>query len=249
MKLILRGHIRNSFTNDTLKNLFASLLDKIPNIKVYVHSWNVVQSSLSWRGMEEDRTEVTPDMVAEYLDVGENLRRVVVEDDRNVRVPGRATGTVASTPCPIKGYKLMFYGMMRGSELVLEDSDPEELVVQTRFDMLSNWVRMNPERMLDFMDARPGEGEPIRFLIRPGENERDRRLRLDRWMRHGSEYEPHWTVGVENTFMATAGNMNRFLSHMYNRFDEVEAKYKRANHQEWLPMFEAFDPCWLSRPS
>ena len=211
MNLIIRGHIRNSFESSDFRGLVRSIVDKVPSIKVYVHSWNVVQSSLSWRGMEEDRTEVTPDMVAEYLDVGESLRRIVVEDDRNVRVPGRVTRTVASTPCPIKGYKLMFYGMMRGSELVLEDSDPEDLVVQTRFDILSGWAKMSKERILDFMDARPGEGEPIRFLIRPGENDRDRKLRLDRWRRHGSEYEPHWTLGIENVFMATAGNMNRFL--------------------------------------
>lgn len=249
MNLIIRGHIRNSFESSDFRGLVRSIVNKVPGIRIYVHSWNVVQSSLSWRGMEEDRTEVTPEMIVEYLDVGENLRRVVVEDDRNVRVPGRVTGTVASTPCPTKGYKLMFYGMMRGSELVLEDSDPEEMVVQTRFDILSGWAKMSKERILEFMDFRPGEGEPIRFLIRPGENDRDRKLRLDRWRRHGSEYEPHWTLGVENTFMATARNMNVFLSHMYSRFDEVEAKYKRANHQEWLPMFEAFDPCWLSRPS
>lgn len=246
MNLILRGHIRNSFEDDALKNLFASILDKVPNVKVYVHSWDVIQSSLSWRRMEENATKVTSEMIRDYLRIGANLRKVVVEDDREVNVPGRVTGTVASTPCPIKGYKLMFYGMMRGSELVLEDSDPGELVVQTRFDMLSNWVRMPARRILDFLDARPGEKEPIRFLIRPGENERDRILRLDRWIRHGSEYEPHWTVGVENTFMATARNMNRFLAHMYLNFDKVEAKYSRANHQEWLPMFEAFDPCWVS---
>lgn len=249
MKLILRGHIRKSFKDSALKKLVHSILEHIPDIGIYIHSWNVVQSSLSWRRMEEDRTEVTTEMIAEYLGIGENLQRIVVEDDSGVVIPGRTEGTVASTPCPIRGYKLMFYGMMRGSEMVLEDSEPDELVVQTRFDILSGWARMTKERIVDFLEARPDNGEPIRFLIRPGENERDRRLRLDRWRRHGSEYEQHWTVGVENTFMATASNMNRFLSHMYYKFDEVESKYKRANHQEWLPMFEAFDPCWLNGPS
>jgi hypothetical protein len=248
MNLILRGHIRNSFENSALHDLMLSVVAKVPDIKVYVHSWNVVQSSASWRGMEENKNKVTPEIISDYLGIGKNLRSVVVEDDGDVCVPGRVTGTVASTPCPIKGYKMMFYGMMRGSELVLEDSDPEELVVQTRFDMLSNWIRMSPERIVDFLDARPGEGEPIRFLIRPGENGRERELRLDRWKRHGSEYEPHWTAGVDNTFMATVKNMNRLLTHMYRRFDEVEAKYKRTNHQEWLLMFESFDPCWLSQP-
>lgn len=225
-----------------------SILEKVPNIKVYVHSWNVVQSSVSWRKMDDDRTEVNQEMIVDYLGIDSNLKKVVVEDDRNVQVPGRVMGTVASTPCPIKGYKLMFYGMMKGSEMVLEDSEDEDLVVQTRFDILSNWSRQNPARVLDFFNARPGPGEPIRFLIRPGDNERDRYLRFDRWTRHGSEYEPHWTCGVENTFMATAINMNKFLSHMYHNFDLVNEKYKKSNHQEWLPMFEAFDPVWIKKP-
>lgn len=249
MNLLLRGHIRNSFENTALRELVKNIVSKIPGIKVYAHSWNVKQSSLSWRKIHDDTTEITPQIISDYLDIGPNLVKVVVEDDRKIIVAGRVTGTVASTPCPIKGYKLMFYGMMRASELALERSEPEELAIQTRFDMLSNWVRMSSSRILDFLDARPGEDEPIRFLIRPGENKRERSLRLDRWMRHGSEYEPHWTVGIENTFMATTRNMNRFLTHMYQNFDEADAKYKGANHQEWLPMFEAFNPSWLSLPS
>jgi hypothetical protein len=248
MNLILRGHIRNSFENSDLHDLMLSIVAKVPDIKVYVHSWNVVQSPMSWRGMEENRNKVTPEIISDYLGIGQNLRRVVVEDDGEVVVPGRVAGTVATTPCPIKGYKLMFYGMMRGSELVLEDSDPEELVVQTRFDVLSNWIRTPPERIVEFLDAKPEEGEPIRFLIRPGENGVERELRLNRWRRYGPEYEPHWTAGVDNIFMATVKNMNRLLTHMYRRFDEVEAKHKRVRHQEWLLMFEAFDPRWLTQP-
>lgn len=249
MNLIIRGHIRNSFENGALRDLVSSVAAKIPEIRVYVHSWDVVQSSVSWRGMKEDRTEVTPEMIAEYFGIGDCLKKVVVENDTDVSLTGRLDGNVASTPCPIRGYKLMTYGMMKASEMVLKDSRPDDLVIQTRFDMLSNWVRTPPNKMLDFLDARPGDDEPIRFLIRPGENERERSLRFDRWIRHGSEYEPHWTVGVENTFMATAKNMNAFLSHMHANFDDVEAKYKRANHQEWIMMFEAFEPGWLNQSS
>ena len=195
--------------------------------------------------MHEDKTFVSEKMIREYLGCADNLVRVSVEDDRFVSVPGRVEGTVASTPCPIKGYKLMFYGMLKGSEYVMEDEGEGEIALQTRFDILSGWAKMDAKRILDFLDDGPSEDEPIRFLIRPGGKKLERDLRFDRWLKYGPEYEPHWTLGVENIFSAKAENMHSFLNHMYNNFDEIESRYKRFKHQEWLPMFEAFGGRWI----
>lgn len=246
MRLIIRGHVRNSLGDARLRDLVWSLIGRRPEIRIYVHSWNTVQSSLSWRKMHEDNTSVSEEMIFEYLDCADNLVRIEVEDDRLVSIPGRVDGTVASTPCPIKGYKLMFYGMLKGSEYVMEDGGRGDIALQTRFDILSGWARMDAKRILDFLDDIPSEDEPIRFLIRPGTNKLERDLRFDRWLRYGAEYEPHWTLGVENVFSAKAEDMNGFLKHMYENFDEIESRYKGFNHQEWIPMFEAFGGRWIS---
>jgi hypothetical protein len=197
--------------------------------------------------MPDDISVVDEKQIVEYLrDAADNISKIVIEDDSNVAVPGRVSGTVASTPCPTKGYKLMFYGMMRGAEMVAEERGGDEHVIQTRFDILSNFAKMDHERIMRFLDQRPSEDEPIRFLIRPGDNKTERELRFDRWRRHGSEYEPHWTLGVENIFSANVTNMKKFLSHMYLNFDSINDRYIKSNHQEWLPMFEAFNPEWVA---
>jgi hypothetical protein len=245
MNLIIRGHVRDSFKDNRLHDLLCSALQLRPELKVFVHAWNVKQTSLSWRKMKDDLSSVNEHIIREYFDDHICIKKIMIEDDTNVNLLGRVNGTVASTSCPIKGYKLMFYGMLKGSEMVSENSKPEEITIQTRFDILSNWVRADSDSILNFFKEVPSSEEPIRFMIRPGRNKRERDLRFDRWMKYGPEYERHWTCGVENIFMATVKNMKDFLDHMYINFDSINEKYSRFNHQEWLPMFEAFNPIWV----
>ena len=248
MNLIIRGHIRNALKSNSLYRLVREISAQWP-IKIYIHTWNVAQTSLSWRQMRDDSTIVSETMVINYFrELSGLIDTVIVEDDKNVCLEGDVKGKIASTPCPVKGYKYMFYGMMRAAEAVAEKAAPDELVVQTRFDVYSNWVSFSNKQILQFMSQKPAEWERIRFLVRPGESREELENRLERWKRWGAEYEPHWTVGIDNTYMARVADMRDFLQHMFHNLDRINAKYPKVQHQEWLTAFEAFNPEWM-KPS
>jgi hypothetical protein len=222
MNLILRGHIRNSFSNDSLNRLVFEISKK-HKLDIYVHTWSVLQSSRSWRHIPDDERAVDESMVLDYFDgLGVSIRRVIIEDESEVELKGRLDGTVGHTPCPIKGYKYMFHGMLKAAECVLEDAGPEDLVVQTRFDVLSNWGRFGADRIVSFMDVKPSKR--IQFIM--------------------EEVADESTVGVDNIYMAKALDMHNFLKHMLDDLDEIDLKHKSTRHmghQEWLTMFEAVD--------
>lgn len=59
MILILRGHIRDSFNNTNLYDLVKDIVNIEPNIKIYIHTWNIFANSLSWRPYKANEREIT----------------------------------------------------------------------------------------------------------------------------------------------------------------------------------------------
>lgn len=220
MNLIIRGHIRNAFDNRNLYELIRDISSKM-DLKIFVHSWSVVQTRTSWRYIPENKSPVDEDTVRSYFaDLSHLVSSVIVDDEGSVPISGRKHGTIGHTPCPVLGYKYMFYGMLRAAEHVVASVPAEELVTQTRFDVMSNWGRFGRDQIVDFMLRKPTKR--IQFIVEEAYNES--------------------TVGIDNIYMANARDMHDFLKHMYINLDEIDEANKRERHmghQEWLTMFEA----------
>lgn len=220
MNLILRGHIRNAFGDRGLYDLVRRA-SEVTDLKIFAHTWNVMQTGLSWRRVPEDRSEVKDVTVLDYFsDLSPLFKHIIVEDDRDVPLKGRTEGSVGHTPCPIRAYKYMFHGMSRISEYVYLNSEPEEVTVQTRFDVLSNWRRFNSQEILEFIVRKPAKR--IQFMMEELYNES--------------------TVGIDNIYMASAKDMHEFIRHMRDNLDEIDERHRSARHmghQEWITMFEA----------
>lgn len=218
--LIIRGHIRNAFGNRDLYDLVREISDRA-DISVFIHTWSVFQTSASWRRMPDDHNPVDEDQVRSYFsDLSPLIKKVMVDDEKKVELSGRLHGTIGHTPCPVAGYKYMFYGMLRAAEYVASVKPPEDLVVQTRFDVMSNWRRFSRGQIVDFVFRKPSKR--IQFIVEEAYNES--------------------TVGIDNIYMANAKDMYEFIRHMYLNLDEVDEANKASRHmghQEWLTMFEA----------
>jgi hypothetical protein len=245
MKLIMRGHIRDSFENSRLRNFIKKLGESF-GLRVVIHTWNIRRNSLSWRTMGEDTRPVDESIIMDYFGESAGLvDAVMVDDDSKISLPGSLEGVVSMSWAPVRGYKLMFYGMMRAAEAAVGIYGRDETVVQMRFDAFSNWVNASQKQVQEFMASEPSDWERIRFMIRPADSPEELSSRFYRWMKYGAEYEPHWTVGIDNIYMAKAGDMLDFQRHMYFNFDNINKKYRGFVHQEWLAMFEAFNPEWV----
>lgn len=135
MILILRGHIRNGMDNSRLLNSVKAIIAKFPDIRIYIHTWNVVSSSISWRRIAENNTKVTSEYILDYFkDVRENIRHIEIDDDASIELIGTTDGKIGGAPKI--GYKRMWYGKYKILNIIKsETSDPNELVINTRFDI------------------------------------------------------------------------------------------------------------------
>ena len=219
LNLIIRGHVRSSFGDERLKGLVSGMLDRF-DAKIYVQTWNVLQSNLSWRKVESIEEEVTEDRIRDYFGT-ESVKSIRILDDSKIVHHGNTTGNIGRTPCPVLAWKNMYYGKFVASKSVLEREGPDGVTLQMRFDILSN-------------PFSPPEAELIEFVERDYEllekrlvgDERLRFLRMRCFM------------GVDNTYMATAGDMHRFISYMYYDMDRILHFHRRTIHQEHIAFHE-----------
>lgn len=219
LNLIVRGHIRSSFNDAKLK----CLLDELGlnfDLRAYVQTWSVFQNSLSWRKVEDIPTKVTEEAVRSYF--GEiDVRRVRIIDDSKITHIGNTEGTIGRTPCPVRAWKNMYYGMMSASSTVLASEDPSSISVQMRFDILSNPFSPSMQEIVEFVKR---DYEVLSSGDQP--NERMRFLRMRCFM------------GVDNIYMSTNEDLNRFISYMYYDMDRVLHLHRRTVHQEHIAFHE-----------
>lgn len=143
MIILLRGHIRNSFDNQQLYNLLKALSTIFP-LDIYIHTWHIVQSTISWRKLEENNTPVTEDYIYSYFqDLRQYIRHIIIDNDSLIKHHGNTDGVIIQLP--LIGWKNMWYGKFRIAEYCFQNvsksqplSDPNPIVINMRFDVLCN---------------------------------------------------------------------------------------------------------------
>lgn len=144
MILIIRGHIRQSFDDDRLYK-FIYNLTLVYKLKIYIHTWNIKQSQLSWRRLKPDTTEITPDVIIAYFkNISHLIQHIIIEDDKYVNLIGNTYGRINNGPCPIKGWKFYWHGQYKIIEYIRQHETMEnEIIVNTRFDIFNNSNKIN----------------------------------------------------------------------------------------------------------
>lgn len=154
MILILRGHIRNSFDDTRLCRFVERMIVVYPNLKIYIHTWNIIQNNLSWRHMNTDYTTVTEQMIRKYFNsVKRHIKKIIIDDDSRVQILGRTVGKVSKTNTPIKGWKNYWAGQCRMIEYISNETNTnqDEIIINTRLDLLNNSNNINVIYLFDFL--------------------------------------------------------------------------------------------------
>lgn len=224
INLLIRGHIRNSFDDERLKNLIRLFSEKF-EVQIFIHTWNVVQNGISWRNIESVDLEVTEGMIANYFGEFSGLiRDVLIDDDSKIQLHGNIHGKIGNTPCPVIAWKNMYYGKMRLIDRVFEKVGGGETAIQTRFDLMSHRFSPSMEDVSNFIEehylpvASGDLEERIRFIgMRP-------------------------CYGVDNLYMASVDNMRKFIRYMYFDMDRILELHRGTFHQEHISFHERKAP-------
>lgn len=218
LNIVLRGHVRSSLNDRILHGLVSKISDLF-DTKLYVHTWDIVQNSLSWRGLIEVTNQVSHEDIKEYFS-GMDVNWIKVESDKNLKHVGKTEGFIGFTRCPVLGWKNMYWGIHSGVEAVYRQEPADSVTVQMRMDVLSN-------------PYSPSENEVLEFLVRDHEVatkgdmwERIRFLRM------------HCFMGVDNIYMARTVDLMRFVSYIYNDMDRILEVHRGTINQEHIAFHE-----------
>ena len=217
MKLLLRGHIRNSFDNDNLYNLLRAL-DTRYNLELYIQMWNICSSSASWRPVSQNNTAVTGHTVKAYFrELVPKIKTLIISDEKDTTLYGSLVGNVSRSGMPMKGWKYMIYSMFQITESLYNNStDRSEKVVITRFDVMENSNSFSKEHIIEYVSRNIDTLQPIVFAR--------------------ESKTAHW--GCENLMIGDIGSLYRLLYNMYKHTDEVLARHTPCAHQEYFFMYE-----------
>lgn len=154
MILVIRGHIRNSFDSEHLYNVIKLIYQTIPDLKIYMHTWNIVASNVSCRAIQQNNTEVNEDMIYTYFrDLKHLIKHIIIDDDTKIKLNGNLEGTINNGPMPLIGWKNYWYGKHSIINYLYNcnDIDKNEILVNTRFDLMSNSNNFDINHIMSFI--------------------------------------------------------------------------------------------------
>jgi hypothetical protein len=109
-----------------------------PDLKIYIHTWNVYSNNISWRRVHENNTPVTKETIYHYFgNLDHLIKHIIIEDDSKIKLIGNVHGTICSSKMPVRGWKNYWYGKHKIIQYV-QQTNSRDVVINTRFDILSN---------------------------------------------------------------------------------------------------------------
>uniref|UniRef100_A0A6C0HRD2 Uncharacterized protein n=1 Tax=viral metagenome TaxID=1070528 RepID=A0A6C0HRD2_9ZZZZ len=165
MIILLRGHIRNSFDDSRLYH-FIKQLSFVEPIKIYIHTWNVKQSNVSWRDIKVNNTKITEEFIKTYFnDLKDSISKIIIDNDKNNKLVGQLRGNVSLSVAPKIGWKNMWYGKKRIIDEIGKHELINERIINLRFDIFSNSNPFNMNISLNFIKTNTNIGKKNIFLF------------------------------------------------------------------------------------
>jgi hypothetical protein len=217
LSIILRGHIRKSFSDKTLYNYIKNLSDTY-NLTIYIQTWNILQSNVSWRFVESDTTRVDRELITNYFgkDISNKIKHILILDDTQLHHTGKTSGRMGNTSGSYLGWKNMWYGIHKIASIVKEVSqNPDHFIINTRFDVFNNSVSFALKTIND----------KLNFIMKSSINPET--ITKNIFLKDVEFF------GMDNFYI---GNVNTILklAHRFNtNLDAIVEKYKKVTSHEF----------------
>ena len=211
--IILRGHIRNSFDDDRLYNLIKKISLNY-KITIFIHTWNIQQSSISWRKVDQINNIITIDTINNYFkDLTPLIKNIIIDDDKKIKLIGKTEGTIGLT-CPLIGWKRYIYGLYTSINNV-RNYTTKDFIINLRFDILSNSNIISEEQLINFINDNVNNVFKKNIFIY-------NKLQF----------------GLDNAFCGDSTTMYKLCKYFNENLDYIVSKNKFISNQEFLLFIE-----------
>jgi len=185
------------------------------HIDIYIHTWTVVQSNMSWRALKQDNTPVTQETIVTYFDdLAPLIKHIIIEDDSNIVLNGNLEGRVGSSRAPLLGWKRYWYGQYHMMQYIAANMKDDDAILNMRFDVLENSCSLLPEHIVNFVTAL------------------DPPFTKNVFMKH-EEF-----AGCDNVYAGSVNTMLALITHFHENLDSILELEHRIQYQEYLVMRE-----------
>lgn len=211
MWLLLRGHVRTAFDRPDLVQCLLQCVREMPDLRIVLHSWNVISTSLSWRNVAANHTPVHESWLLAQLPEEVRARVVACRVDAEDRIVlhGSVTGMVCRSTMPRLGWKRYIAGMWTALETMIPTSE-DMSVVSMRFDLFNNSNSLTLAEVMSFLQAHRDWRDPHRLsFARP-------------------------KCGLDNLFVGGLPAMRWVIRRLHWQLDHVMHMYPAIINQECL---------------
>jgi hypothetical protein len=200
MILLLRGHLRNAFSDSRLFDLVSEIYNLDKTLKIYIHTWNVVSNNISWRNIEINETVVTNDTIYNYFGkLSSLISAILIDDDKDISRIGNISGNLGKSLVPIIGWKNYWYGKHRLIDYVYNNNiSKDELVINCRFDVLTNSNSLKIDEIIKFIQDNLRTKFTKNIFIKDVE----------------------WT-GIDNIYLGNIETMKKLSDIFYYKLDDI----------------------------
>jgi len=214
MVLVIRGHIRNSFETKNLYNLIKEIHTIFPDLKIFIHTWNIFANNISWRKININEQIVNDKIIYEYFDDLKHLiKNIIIDDDNKIKLIGNLSGNINNGPMPFIGWKNYWYGKHKIINYLYNSNiDKNEMIVNCRFDMMSNRNNLNEKAIVNFIK----NNSNIIFT------------------KNIFFYNNEKHFGIDNIYIGNINTMYKLINIFFNELDDILIKNNDAKHQECL---------------
>lgn len=223
MILILRGHIRNSFETKCLYNLIKEIHMMCPDLKIFIHTWNIFANNISWRNININKKPVNNKIIYEYFDdLKDLIQEIIIDDDTKINLIGNLNGNINNGPMPIIGWKNYWYGkhkildylynkIMDKNVDTITNENIDEMIINCRLDITSN-INFCKEQVINFIKKNSKTIFKKNIFI----------------------YNDERHIGIDNIYLGNIITMYKLTNIFVNKLDDILAKHNDTVHQEYL---------------
>lgn len=214
----VRGHIRDSFRNNRLRNFIDLLKLTFPNVQIIFQTWSTFQckKNHSWRKVNENNQVVYIQHIQNYFKniPPQNLNCMILDDD-NIPYYGSIEGNIADSKMPKKGWKNMWYGIAKGLEKSLTGcyNNP---IVNFRFDFFDVPLSNDVDAVCDY--------HIIEFIHQYLESKSNTI----------SFFYKNNDIGVDNLYIGPLNKIKCLNNYFNYHLDEIDQMWKSEKSQEHL---------------
>ena len=213
MILLLRGHIRSSFNCKQLYRFIFILYKLYPDLKIFIHTWNIRANNISWRNIDVNNEIVTEELIRNYFgNLSSIIKHIIIDNDQQIELIGNLKGKICKSLMPTIGWKNYWYGKYKIIDYIYNNLNCyDEMVINTRFDLFCNSNNFN-----------------IRVIIKLISNNYKMQFHKNIFLFDDDKW------GIDNIYIGNVNTMYKLIKEFHYQLDELLIKNPHIGSQEFL---------------